>query len=163
MLHGLKFSFNLEGKCTNIMWYVQSCRCTIENNPPCIYFTLETGLNPSGIIPVCPGSNPVFNCTTFSVFHEWNVTTFTSDGRAETRRFGVDEMSAYVDEPFNTPTHLFYVTSVRSSNPLMSQLYTRNVSVSFNGTIIKCEALPSYTSVATIHVIRTEVISKLNG
>ena len=101
MLHGLKFSFNLEGKCTNIMWYVQSCRCTIENNPPCIYFTLETGLNPSGIVPVCPGSNPVFNCTTFSVFHEWNVTTITSDGRAETRRFGVDEMSAYVDEPYS--------------------------------------------------------------
>ena len=70
-------------------------------------------------------------------------------------------MSTYVDEPFNTPTHSFYVSSVRSSNPLVSQLYTRNVSVSFNGTIVECGISTrslsiSNKSVATIHVIRSE-------
>ena len=108
---------------------------------------------------MCPGGDVELNCTTLSRFQEWRITVFTFNGTSEIRRLRVDELSVYMDEPFLMSSFFnFYVTSI-SINPLVSNLYTKNVSITLNGAVIECGAVQGDSSLtnvseATIHVIR---------
>ena len=115
-------------------------------------------LSPSGVVPVCPGEDLVFVCSTNRSFIEWNVTLILGSGERISRTRLVASGSAHVI-PLVVQMTSFNII-VHESLPLTSTLTAANTTTDLNGTQVSCTAIQdsiedAITSTAT--VLLTEV------
>ena len=113
-------------------------------------------LSPSGVVPVCPGEDLVFVCSTNQSFIEWNVTLIHGSGKRISRARLVTSSISQVS-PLVVKMKIFDIT-VHGSLPLTSTLMAANVTTDLNGTQVSCTAIGGSiedvsTSSATVHLI----------
>ena len=113
-------------------------------------------LSPSGLVPVCPGEDLVFVCSTDRSFIEWNVTLILGSGKRISRARLITSSISQVS-PLVVQMKTVNIT-VHGSLPLTSTLTAANVTADLNGTQVSCIAIGGSiedvsTSSATVHLI----------
>lgn len=120
-------------------------------------------LSPSGVVPVCPGGQLSFICSTNLTYLEWNITVSQS-GKPKSEQQLVTAVTQFGLD-LTISGHVFNIirNSTLNSYPLVSVLTVANAVSSLAATKIKCTEMglsslvEETSSIAIINIINSRL------